>query len=242
MLIDLRVHTRHTTESSVDPREAVAAAQALGIDGLAFADVDTIAGRDEILGLRSKVPIALFFGVEIATDHGHLLCFFPDPEATPEPESLLGPRREAGWPVRDALKALRDAGAAVVATRPYDRRIDRPMGDVLFTLEGLLAVEALAGGLPDATNELAIHAAAHLDLPCVGGSGARRTEEVGLALTVFRDRVAGQRSLVEALRAGNVWAAWAGEPPDFPGDHQPPRKAERRERGGGRRRRGGGRR
>lgn len=242
MLIDLHVHTRHSPDSSLTPQEAIAAAEALGLDGLAFADVDTVAGREEILGLRTEAPLALFFGVELSTDHGRLLCFFPDPDATPDPEELLGPKPEDGWPVRDALRKLRDAGAAVIASRPYDRELPRPMGDVLFTLEGLSAVEGLAGRLPDSANEHAISAAAHLDLPCVGGSGARSGEEIGSALSLFRDAIASQRSLVEALIAGHVWATWAGTPPDFPGDHLPKRGPGERDRGGPRRRRGGPRR
>lgn len=242
MLIDLHVHTRHSPDSSLEAREAIEAAQALGLEGIAFADVDSTAGREEFLALRGDAPLALFFGVTISTDHGRLLCFFPDAEATPDPAELLGPKPEEGWPIRDALQKLREAGAAVIAAHPYDRELERPMGDALFTLEGLAGVEALSGRLGDASNEHAINAAAHLDLPCVGGSGARSAEEIGRAATLFRDEIASQRSLVEALNAGHAWASWIGKAPDFPGDHAPRRGPGDRDRRGPRRRRGGPRR
>lgn len=238
MLIDLHVLTRHAPDSSLDPSEAASAAQSFGLDGVAFVDVDSIAGREEIQRLRREFDIALFYGVEISTDHGRLLCFFPEMEATPDPEELLGPRPESGWPVREVLEKVKEAGAAAVAATPYDRELARPMGDALFTLEGLAAVEGLSGRLSDATNELAIAAASHLDLPCVGGSGARREEEIGRAATLFRDPIASQRSLVEALMTGNAWAVWIGENPTFPGDQAP----RRDRRGRPSRRRGGPRR
>ncbi len=241
MLIDLNVPTHHAPNTSLEPREAVSAAQALGLDGIAFLDADSTAGREEIQSLRKDAEIALFYGVEISTDHGRLRCFFPKMEETPEPEALLGPKPEEGWPVREAMEKLKAAGAAVVAARPYDRELDRPMGDALLMLDGLSAVEVLSGQLSHAANEHAILAASHLDLPCVGGSGARSEEEIGRAATLFRDEIASQRSLVEALTKGNAWAVWLGENPRFPGD-EAPRRDRRKRRGGPRRRRGGPRR
>src|SRR5690606_38083884 len=76
VLIDLHVLTRHAPDSSLDPSEAASAAQSFGLDGVAFVDVDSIAGREEIQRLRREFDIALFYGVEISTDHGRLLCFF----------------------------------------------------------------------------------------------------------------------------------------------------------------------
>lgn len=239
MLIDLCVHTRHSLDSSIEPSEAVRVAEERGLDGIAFADVDTIAAREEIRALRGEAPIAVFFGLRVSTDHGELLCFFPDPEATPAPEDLFGPRPASGWPIREVLSKVRDAGGAAIAARPYDRELARPMSDAVFTLEGLAAVEGLSGRLSEAANEQAILAASHLELPCVGASDARTGEEIGKAATLFRDEVVGQRSLVEGLIAGHAWGVWIGEPPSFPGDRQPRREPRgRRVRG----RRAGGRR
>src|SRR5690606_41588324 len=67
---------------------------------------------------------------------------------------------------------------------------------------------------------------------------ARTVDEIGRAATLFRDEFAGQRSLVEALEAGHVWAVWLGTPPNFPGDQAARRELRsRRLRGrrGGRR-------
>lgn len=146
MLIDLCVPTRHSSDSSVDPAEAIRIAHERGLDGIAFADVDTIAAREEIRALRAEAPIAVFFGVRVSTDHGELLCFFRDPDATPSPEELFGPRPDAGWPVRTVLARVRDARGAAIAARPYDRELARPMSDAVFTLEGLAATTGKARG------------------------------------------------------------------------------------------------
>src|SRR5437870_2220023 len=68
MLIDLHVHSHLTRGCSLDPKAILTRAETHGLDA------------------RSKVKV--FVGLELATDRGQYLCFFPDPmKAPPRPRS-----------------------------------------------------------------------------------------------------------------------------------------------------------
>ncbi|AKU90441.1 PHP-associated domain-containing protein [Vulgatibacter incomptus] len=240
MLIDLHVHSSRTPGCSLDPAEAVARAQALGLDGICFTDLDTLGGVEELHALREKASIAVLVGMEAVTNHGHFLCFFPDPAGV-RPEEVLGAEAPTARPARDVVEAVLAKGGAVVAAHPYDRDLEKPMGDFVFTLRSLTAVEGYTGTRRVNVNELAIEAADHLSVPCVGGSGAMAGyDEIGTAATLFKEPVRDEAELVRALRDGAVWAVAVGVPPRFHGDDvaaRPPRE----ERGGRRpwERRGG---
>ncbi|WP_242395941.1 PHP-associated domain-containing protein [Anaeromyxobacter oryzisoli] len=232
MLIDLHVHSHHTRGVTLPPRDVVRRAKEVGLDGVAFTDLNTLDGLEEIRAAGRDEGFLALCGVEIATDRGHYLCFFPDPAAVPAPPQAFG--AATPWPVREVLAKVRALGGVVVAAHPYDRTVERPSGDALFSLDGLAAIEGLNARVPGPTNDLAIEAADHLNLPCTGASGARELADLGKAATLFRDPVASEADLVAQLAAGTVFCVAIGVTP------QPTEPAGRRERReGGDRGRGG---
>ncbi len=246
MLIDLHVHTHHTRGCTLAPRDVLRRARAAGLDGVAFTDLDTLDGLEEIRAAGREEGLLALCGVELATDHGHYLCFFPDPAKVPAPPQVFG--GTTPWPVREVLAKVKELGGAIVAAHPYDKTVERPSGDFIFTLDGLSAIEGLNTHRQGPANDLAVEAADHMNLPCTGASGASgAVEEVGRAATLFRDPVTSEEDLVRQLRAGTVWSVALGV---TPGAAEPARdRGERRggdrhgerrgERGG--RREGGGR-
>jgi len=244
MLIDLHVHSRHTPGCSLSPRDVVRRAREAGLDGVVFTDMNTLEGLAEIREAGAAEGIVALCGLEVATDRGHYLAFFPDPAKVPAPPQVFG---TPPWPVRDVIARLNGMGAAVVAAHPYDKGIERPGGDVLFTLDGLAAIEGLDASRKAATNDLAVEAADHLGLPCVAGSGARASlDEIGKAATLFRDVVRTEADLVAQLKAGTVFSVAIGVTPGQAGEGRPGRGDDRRGDRGGRREgprdgRGGGR-
>lgn len=231
MLIDLHVHTNHTRGCPASAREVVHRAKEAGLDGVAVTDLNTLEALAEVREAAAAEGFLALCGVEVATDRGHYLCFFPDPERVPAPAQMFG--SATPWPVREVLAKVRELGGAVVAAHPYDKSIDRPSGDVVFTLDGLSAIEGLNARRKPAVNDLAIEAADHMNLPCTGASGAHELAEIGKAATLFRDPVATEADLVAQLRAGTVFSVAIGVTPGA---------AERSDRGPERReRRDGGR-
>ncbi|HUL59339.1 MAG TPA: PHP domain-containing protein [Anaeromyxobacteraceae bacterium] len=240
MLIDLHVHSHHTRGCTLAPRDAVRRAREAGLDGIAFTDWNTLEGLAEVREAGRAEGLLALVGVEVVTDRGHYLCFFPEPEKVPPPAQLFG--SGPPWPVREVLARVHALGGAAVAAHPYDKTVERPGGDVIFTLDGLSAVEGLNARRRGPANDLAVEAADHMSLPCTGGSGAHALEDIGHAATLFRDPVASEADLVAQLKAGTVFCVAIGvtpQPPDRERDDRR-RGGERQERGHGGRERSGG--
>lgn len=242
MLIDLHVHTRRTPGGALRPLEVLLRARELGLDGVAFTDLDTLEGLSEVRAAAREAGLLALAGLTLSTDHGRFLCFLAQPERLAEVPALLGP---APRPARAALLRATGLGAAVVAAHPYDKTLPPACADALFTLDGLCAVEGLHGRSRSGANDLAVEAADHLGLPCTGGSGALVSlDELGTAATLFREPVSDEAGLVAQLKAGTCWAAALGvtlsapsEPASRPGtrrDASPPARPTPRSRPAGR--------
>jgi predicted metal-dependent phosphoesterase TrpH len=235
MLVDLHVHTRHTPGCALDPADVVRRAQRAGLDGIVVTDVNTLDGLAEIRAAARDASFLALAGVEIAADHGRFLCYFPRPEELPALPQVFG---TTPWPVREVLRFVEARGGAAVAAHPYDKTVERPAGDHVFTLEGLSAIQGLCGRTRPAANDLAIEAADHLNLPCVAGSGAHASlDEIGRVATLFREPVASEADVVAQIRAGGVYCVAIGANPHAP-EPRDGRHGDRRNRraGGGERR------
>lgn len=220
MLIDLHVHSHHSPGCTLAPRDIVRRAREAGLDGLVLTDTNTLDGLQEIRAAGREEGFLALCGVELVTDHGHYLCYFPDPAVVPAPPQMFG---TTPWPVREVVRRVREMGGVVVAAHPYDKSVERPSGDFIFTLEGLAALEALNVRRKGPSNDLAVEAADHLNLPCVGGSGAHPTlDDIGKAATLFREPVANEAELVRQIDAGHVFCVAIGAVP------QPSGRSERR--------------
>jgi hypothetical protein len=224
MLIDLHLHSHHTRGGTLSPRDVVRRAKELGLDGVAFTDLNTLDGLEEIREAGRAEGFLALCGVEVATDRGHYLCFFPDPAKVPAPPQLFG--SATPWAVRDVLARVRELGGVAIAAHPYDKTVEKPSGDFIFTLDGLSAIEGLNTRRKGPANDLAVEAADHMNLPCTGASGALESlDDIGKAATLFREPVASEGDLVRQLKAGTVFCVAIGITPLAP---QPERHGERR--------------
>jgi predicted metal-dependent phosphoesterase TrpH len=235
MLIDLHAHSYLSKGCELDPRNVLERAALFGLDGVAFTETNTQDGCDELFDLGAKAKLKVFVGLELVTDRGQYLCFFPKPELAPEPVQLWGSNREKPWSAAECLPKVKSLGAAIVAARPYDRDSQNPAMDFIRSLNLLSAVEGYNARVKQTANDLAVEAAEALKLPCTGGSDARGSlDEVGRGATFFKRDIKTQAELVAELLKGEFWPVMAGELPRLtrPGEAQAARKS-----GGG----GGGR-
>jgi len=228
MLIDLHVHTNHTRGCTATAREVVRRAREVGLDGVVITDLNTLEGLGEVREAAREERFLALCGLEVATDRGHFLCFFPDPARVPVPAQAFG--SATPWPVREVLGRVQALGGVAVAAHPYDKSIERPSGDVIFTLDGLSAIEGLNARRKGPANDLAVEAADHMNLPCTGASGAHELEEIGKAATLFKEPIASEADLVAQLRAGAVFAVAIGVSPGAAAADRGPAGHERRDR------------
>jgi len=214
MLIDLHVHSHLSRGCTLDPRSVLERAASLGLEGVAFTETNTQDGCDELLELQPKTALRIFVGLELVTDRGQFLCFFPDPERAPEPVQLWGSNKDRPWSAAECLPRVLSLGAVVVAARPYDREFPTPALDQVLSMQGLSAIEGYNARVRQPANDLAVEAAEKMGLPSVGGSDARDSlDEVGRGATFFRDGLTSQADLLAALRGKAYWPVMVGELP-----------------------------
>ncbi len=214
MLIDLHVHSHLSRGCHLDPRAVLERAGSLGLEGVAFTETNTQDGCDELLELQPRTPLRIFVGLELVTDKGQFLCFFPRPDQAPEPVQLWGSNKDRPWSAAECIPRVLSLGAVVVAARPYDRDFPTPALDSVLGVSGLSAIEGYNARVRQPANDLAVEAAEKMGLPSVGGSDARESlDEVGRGATFFRDRVTSQAELLAALRGKAYWPVMVGELP-----------------------------
>lgn len=239
MLIDLHAHSYLSKGCELDPRLVLERAALFGLDGVAFTETNTQDGCDELFEIGAKHRLRVFVGLELNTDKGQYLCFFPKPEQAPEPVQMWGSNREKPWSAAECLPKVKSLGAAIIAARPYDRDFPNPAMDYIRSLNVLSGVEGFNARLKQTVNDLAVEAAEALKLPCTGGSDARGSlDEVGYGATFFKRNIDTQEQLVQELLKGDFWPVMVGELPRLtkPGEAQAAKKKGGRG-GRGRRRR-----
>jgi len=189
--IDLHVHSRNSGDNDADPEEAVNRAIALGLDGIAFTEHYSFEASEPVLRLREKYrgAIMLFRGVEFSAAEGHCLVFGVD---TDKLDIRFAP-------IRDVVRIVTMAGGVVIPTHPY--RAGNSMGELIFTVPGINAVEGYNGANMHAMNVKAVEAAGRMNLPYTGGSDAHLPIEVGSCYTLFDEAVTCENFL-PLLKAG----------------------------------------
>lgn len=236
MLIDLHAHSHLSKGCDLDPRAVLERAALFGLDAVAFTETNTQDGCDELFDVGAKAKVKVFVGLELITDKGQYLCFFPKPELAPEPVQLWGSNREKPWSAAECLPKVKSMGAAIIAARPYDRESPNPPMDFIRSLNLLSGVEGYNAKVKQTANDLAVEAAEALKLPCTGGSDARGSlDEVGRGATLFKRAITTQEQLVAELLKGEYWPVMAGELPRLtrPGEAQTGKSGGKRGGGGG---------
>jgi hypothetical protein len=189
--IYLHVHSRNSGDNNSEPEEIVSRAIELGLDGIAFTEHYSFEASEPVERLREKHKgsIMLFRGVEFSAAEGHCLVFGAD---TDKLDIRFAP-------IRDVVRAVTTAGGVVIPSHPYRR--GNSMGDQVFSIPGISAVEGFNGANMHAMNIKAVEAARRMDLPYTGGSDAHRPVEVGSCYTVFDEAVTFENFL-PFLKAG----------------------------------------
>ncbi|PKL51844.1 MAG: metal-dependent phosphohydrolase [Nitrospira bacterium HGW-Nitrospira-1] len=190
--IDLHVHSKYSGDTDSEPEEAVLHAIGLNLQGIAFTEHYYFAASEHAEGLREKYRdrILIFRGVEFSTEEGHCLIFGVDTDS-------LALRYA---PVEDVIRMVTMHGGVVIPSHPY--RTGNSLGDRVYDLNGISAVEGYNGYNMHVFNIRAIEAARALNLSFTGGSDAHAPGEVGSCFTEFNDEVTAD-NFIELLKLGN---------------------------------------
>ncbi len=189
--IDLHVHSKYSGDTDSEPEEMVIRAVEQGLDGLAFTEHYSYEASEPVESLKEKYKdvIIIFRGVEFSADEGHCLIFGVNTDR------LLSPHT----PIEEVLKVVNKAGGVVIPSHPYRR--GNSLGEMVWTLQGLCAIEGFNGANMKAFNTKAIQTARDLGIPYTGGSDAHEPGEVGSCFTEFRGKIA-YDNLIDLLKSG----------------------------------------
>lgn len=192
--LDLHVHSQASFDGRMTVEEIVAAAWAKNLDGVAICDHDVVyTGPTEVDGML-VIP-----GVELSTEHGHLLGLFVD-----------RPIVYTTW--KETIQAIHQAGGLAVLAHPYEHG-DRDISDLLPDLDGLERWNSRANRNYRLANLNALMTSVSNHIPGTGGSDAHVPQEVGNGCTRVELEELTLESLRSALAAGKgKTSGWDSSP------------------------------
>ncbi|MCX7959357.1 MAG: PHP domain-containing protein [Deltaproteobacteria bacterium] len=193
MLIDLHIHSNRRKDSTLDPRDIIARAKNTILDGIVFTDGGYYEDANELKDYGLELGLIVLFGAEIHTDKGHMLIYLPEPER-------LNDFSQDEYRISEIINRVNSLKGAIVAAHPYRKDIDKPLGDGLFNITGLTAIETESGFSDNTANMLAYDAASRLGIPMTGGSATRTDfENLGAYATLFSGKINNEKELVDKL-------------------------------------------
>jgi predicted metal-dependent phosphoesterase TrpH len=196
MKIDLHCHTRYSNDNFLEPRDLISSARSRGLDGVVVTEHHSFDASRPVEMVARNEGFLVLRGVEVSTDRGHLLLYGVSDDSW----NAWG--RNNYLRAADVIQAAARSGALVVAAHPYATRDLYALGDGIYDLAGLEAVEVANGRNGPQEDELADTAAERLGLPRVGGSDCHSRREVGRCHTVFENPVTTLVELIREIRAG----------------------------------------
>lgn len=189
--IDLHVHSKYSGDNDADPEETVLRAIEYGLDGIVFTEHYSYEASEPVEVLKEKYgkKILILRGVEFSTNEGHCLVYGVNTDRLSMKYA----------PAKDVVRIVREAGGAVVPSHPY--RSVNSLGDLLWSVGEIYALEGYNGCNMHSYNIKAVEAAELLRLPYTGGSDAHAPREVGSCYTAFDDAVS-EANFIGLLKAG----------------------------------------
>lgn len=197
--VEFHCHTRYSKDSLSRPEDLLAACRLRGIDRLVVTDHNTIAGA---LASQKLDPQRVIVGEEIMTQDGELLAAYVREGVPP------------GLPAGEAIRRLRDQGAFISVSHPFDR-----MRSGHWDPANLLAIAPLVDAIetfnarclwPGYNTEAQTFAEKH-GLPGTVGSDAHAIFEVGkatLLLPLFEDAESLKAALLSGEARSSLSAPW----------------------------------
>ena len=195
MLIDLHCHTKYSRDCYLEPLDLIKRARQLRLDGVCITEHYSYALSRAVTDMGQGNGLVILRGLEISTNMGHLLAYGV------KDDSWNTWTRDNYLDIGEVIRNVHLRGGICVPAHPF-RGWDS-LGDAIFSLEGLDALETHNGSNHLDENEKAIHAASALNLPSIGGSDCHRIEQVGRACTEFPNPIQTIDDMIGEIRKGN---------------------------------------
>jgi predicted metal-dependent phosphoesterase TrpH len=172
MNIDFHIHSKYSFDSFLEPIKIVEMARARGLDGLAIADHDTMAGIEEFR--RIAPDLYIIAGEELITDIGDIVGIF-----------LKRPIKPSKNP-DEVIREIRAQGGLAYLAHPYKWPFLNRDAAILKRFDAVEVFNA-RNNIPSPLlcNWKCSRAARLHHLPVVAGSDTHEGFELGMARTIF---------------------------------------------------------
>lgn len=186
LTLEFHCHSIFSKDSLTTPLKLVQAARRKGIDRLVVTDHNTIRGAIEA---KKIDPELVVIGEEILTTQGEILAAFVSEEIP----AKLQPR--------EAIRRLRDQGAFISVSHPFDERRGWKEQDLLEIIPFVDAIEVFnARCFLSSYNQRAAEFAHEHHLLGTTGSDAHTVRELGRAVSVLEQDFHNAETLKAALQ------------------------------------------
>ena len=202
MWIDTHCHTKHSYDNWLEPLDLIRRAKALGLDGAVITEHYSYEASAPVEQVGRDEGFLILRGVEIATDKGHLLAYGVEDDGW----NIWG--RDSYLPLEEVIERINDLGGICAPAHPFRNVGLASLMEGLLELKDIVAVESHNGVNVESDNELAMQAAAALELPTLGGSDCHKTVAVGRCATDFSQPVHDMASFIAAVKAGACRGAY----------------------------------
>jgi hypothetical protein len=197
--IDLHSHTHWSKDCITRFETIVQLCRRRGIDRIAITDHNT---ADGALAMQKIAPELVIVGEEIMTTQGEILAYFVR-ESIP-----------AGLPPEETIQRLRDQGAVISVSHPFDRLRKGAWqeADLLRIIDKVDAIEVFnARCIFPEDNEQALRFAETYKLTGTVGSDAHIRPEYGQAMMVMRPFENDPEDFRDALQAATAIKRLSGK-------------------------------
>ena len=206
LLIDMHVHTELSEGFDTTLEEVAKACQERGIEAALLAECDVVANWSEVESASREQDFLFFVGVDIDANDGRVIAIPEDPQNERFVQMQWRDDNDE-TSVSDVVSLLDEIGGVVIACHPYLDDGGPFLGDRVYKMRGLTAIEVECGLRKRLPNDLALEAAAGMSLPTIAGSDTGpEGQRLGRFATAFAANVQTQAELVAALRTGACWA------------------------------------
>jgi hypothetical protein len=190
---DLHIHSHHSSDCVMAPRDILARARETGLDIIAVTDHNTTAGGREARELADEFGIRVIVGEEVKSSEGEVIGLFLDHDIP------------AGLSFADTVAAIRQQAGVVYVPHPFDRLHAVPSPALLREmLSEIDVLEVFNSRIAfPAFNERAERFAARYRIASAGGSDAHVLPGIGTALTGMAE-FEGPADFVAALADSHI--------------------------------------
>ena len=198
--IDLHIHTSLGGDSFIEPQGLVDRAREVGLDAVCITEHHSYDLSEPFDEISRETGFPIFRAMEYRADNGHLLIYGI---------RVTRGNLPSGLPMQKAVDWVQKNGGVAVPAHPYQHSLaGQYLGDDIFKISGLFAVEILNGSVSLDGNHRAEKAAERLGINGIGGSDAHGLQVLGKAYTCFPAPVESMEELTAALKGGNYYPAW----------------------------------